>query len=211
MSVFARELVDCTRRPSSSARPVLFNPSGRGGDTLFYPSPSFLQPLFVRGSVDIPLVLKDAGLLGESHKLDCRDSVLQDDAGALHPPAAIHLLTPNHHFLSIGRQWGQRSHVNDHAEWSVAPCENLVALLVPLLKLRFSYFAAKGEIKSQIGLVYFVHRPTLLIASDYPAHRLRSPSCSSCRSLRQGYGRRGDQHPTSLLFYPGIDKSPALE
>lgn len=52
-------------------------------------------------------------------------------------PRLRYILTPYHHFLGIGGQWGQCSHVNDHAEWSMSPCENVVALLVPFLKFRF--------------------------------------------------------------------------
>ena len=111
-------------------------------------------------SIDVPLVLKDSGLSGQPHKLDCRYGVVQDDAGALHPTAAIHRLTPDHCSLGFDPEWSQRSHIDDYPKWGLLPCQNLLTIFVPLLHFIFRHIATEGEIKSQIGLFDFIHLST---------------------------------------------------
>ena len=48
----------------------------------------FSEPVSMLRSGDVPLVLKYPGLSGQPHKLNCRDGVVQDDAGALHTVTA---------------------------------------------------------------------------------------------------------------------------
>ena len=86
------------------------------------PISCFCKPISMRRSINVPLVLKDSGLSGQPHKLDCHDGVVQDDAGALHTVAAIHRLAPDHHSLSFDREWGQRPHIDDYAEWELPSC-----------------------------------------------------------------------------------------
>ena len=112
------------------------------------PISCFCKPISMRRSIDVPLVLKDSGQSGQPHKLDRRDGVVQDDAGALHTVAAIHRLAPDHHFLSFDRQWGQCPHIDDYAEWGLLPCQNLLTLRVPLLDFSFRDVATEGEIES---------------------------------------------------------------
>ena len=92
------------------------NRSLRGSDSIFDPVPCLLQPIFMRRSIDIAFVLKDPGLSGQPHKLDCRDGVFQDDAGAFHATTVIHRLAPDHHFLGLGWKGSQCPHIDDYAE-----------------------------------------------------------------------------------------------
>src|ERR1700722_1195070 len=132
-------------RPADSSTQLL---SCGGGDSVHDPVPCFVQPLFVFRSIDIALVLKDSGLSGQPHKLDCRDGVLQNDAGALHATAVIHRLSLDHHYLGVGWQWCKRSHIDDYTEWARLSGQNLLAFLVPFLKFGFCHETAKREIKS---------------------------------------------------------------
>jgi len=127
---------------------------------VFDPVPCFPQPVFVCRSIDVALVLKDPGVFGQPHKLDCRDGVVQDDAGALHATAAIHRLALDHYLLGLDWERSQRSHIDDYAEWSLRPRQRLLTLLIPPLEFSFRHLTTEGEMKSQIDLLYFVHMST---------------------------------------------------
>jgi len=136
-----------------------------GNDSVSDPIPRLLRPILVYRRIYIALVLKDTGLFGQSHKLNCRDGVFQNNAGALHTAGSIHRLTLDHYRLGSGWEWGQRPHIDDYAEWKMHPSQNPRTLLVPRLEFSFRHVAAEGELKSQVGLVYFVH-------CTYPFFRL---------------------------------------
>jgi hypothetical protein len=133
----------------------------RGRDSVSDPIPRLLLPIFVHRCVYVTLVPEYPGLFGQPHELNCRDGVFQNDAGALHTRAAIHRLAPNHHFLGFGRERSQSPHIDKYAEWDMDPGQNSRALLIPRLEFSFRHVAAEGELKSQLGLVYFVHVPFL--------------------------------------------------
>ena len=129
----------------------------RGSNGVLDPIPCFLQPISMRGCIDIALELKDPRVFSKPHKLDLRDGVVQDNAGALHPMASIHRLTQDHYFLGLGRERRQCPHVDDYAEGYPPPAQGLFTFLVPFLEFRFRNAAAELEEKSQIDGLYFVH------------------------------------------------------
>jgi len=121
------------------------------------------KPVSMLRSVDVTLKFKDSGLSCQPHKLDCRDGIVQDHAGAFHATAAIHRLAPYHYFLGFDREWSQRPHVDDYTKGGLLPYESLLTLRVPLLDFIFRHIASEGEIKSKIGFVYFVHGLSILL------------------------------------------------
>jgi hypothetical protein len=139
----------------------------QGSDSVSDPIPRRLSPIFVYGRVYIALVFKDPGLFGQSHKLNCRNGVFQNNAGALHTAASIHRLALDHHCLGSGWERSQRPHIDDHAEWEMHPSQNPRTLFVPCLEFSFRQVAAEGELISQVGLVFFVHCTYPFLAPDH--------------------------------------------
>jgi hypothetical protein len=84
-------------------------------------------------------------------------------------------LALDHQRLGSGWEWSQRPHIDDYAEWEMQPSQNTHTLLVPRLEFSFRHVAAEGELKSQVGLVYFVHCTYPFLAPD---QRWACPVCS---------------------------------
>jgi hypothetical protein len=77
-------------------------------------------------------------------------------------------LALDHHRLRSDWEWGQRPHIDDYAEWEVHPSQNSRTLLVPRLEFSFRHVAAEGELKPQIGFLYFVHCAYPFVSPDHP-------------------------------------------